>query len=178
MAVKRAYSALSELRSAMSWQSLKTSSVYSFVWPVATILSMVSGMPLARMIDLEAGSYIRLARSAITSLEAAYNTGNGGISKQTEILGYRLPRTLWGRYINTYPHKYATSCLFNIRATFCDNIANQNHWQYNFTFQKTKPNNVIAFCVSPFKQRLKQIKSAALLLGHWYSLLHGWLKYP
>lgn len=141
MAVKRAYSALSELRSAMSWQSLKTSSVYSFVWPVATILSMVSGMPLARMIDLEAGSYIRLARSAITSLEAAYNTGNGGISKQTEILGYRLPRTLWGRYINTYPHKYATSCLFNtcIRATFCDNIANQNHWQYHFTFQKTQP---------------------------------------
>lgn len=107
MAVKRAYSALSELRSAMSWQSLKTSSVYSFVWPVATILSMVSGMPLARMIDLEAGSYIRLARSAITSLEAAYNTGNGGISKQTEILGYRLPRTLWGRNINTYMYPHA-----------------------------------------------------------------------
>lgn len=107
MAVKRAYSALSELRSAMSWQSLKTSSVYSFVWPVATILSMVSGMPLAKMIDLEAGSYIRLARSAITSLEAAYNTGNGGISKQTEILGYRLPRTLWGRNIDTYMYPHA-----------------------------------------------------------------------
>lgn len=42
---------------------------------------MVSGMLLVRMIDLEAGLYIRLVRSVIILFEVVYNIGNGGILK-------------------------------------------------------------------------------------------------